>query len=330
MPSGLPRHGHPAVGPFVFDAFATSTGSRFHSFDSWHRWELEMRNPKMPPRTIEWPKLLDDGDPTPSFHEALTGFLPVLGVMLESSYVFLAYNSKLFDLPIYNVYNIPSKLRKHLSIPRPPNRMIGENMVTAQMTCPSRICWRFCRHSRCSILSHRIKSSPFENCVSGGAKERITKSQSCSNKGYVSWVHFHQFHQVCHAGPPKLLHLREILGKISRLLICVGGFPYLREDDPHSTNVQSCWKPTILQWLSDFSEANNDNFVLTSVVWLGWSISNACGDARVRSWEWLAIYFCRHKSLDDCTLGDNGAPPQFGCSSDSVTTLDIFRYFCFV
>ena len=50
MPSGLPRHGHPAahpaVGPFVFDAFATSTGSRFHSFDSWHRWELEMRNPK--------------------------------------------------------------------------------------------------------------------------------------------------------------------------------------------------------------------------------------------------------------------------------------------
>lgn len=108
MPSGLPRHvhpaAHPAVGPFVFDAFATSTGSRFHSFDSWHRWELEMRNPKMPPRTIEWPKLLDDGDPTPSFHEALTGFLPVLGVMLESSYVFLAYNSKLFDLPIYIIY----------------------------------------------------------------------------------------------------------------------------------------------------------------------------------------------------------------------------------
>ena len=218
MPSGLPRHGHPAahpaVGPFVFDAFATSTGSRFHSFDSWHRWELEMRNPKC--------RHAPSNDQSFSMMATLPrlsmkpwlGFCPFLELCwsLPMSSLLITQNFLTSQYCIYNI-NIPSKLRKHLSIPRPPNRMIGENMVAAQMTCPSRICWRFCRHSRCCILSHRIKSSPSENCVSGGAKERITKSQSCSNKGYVSWVHFHQFHQVCHAGPPKLLHLREILGK---------------------------------------------------------------------------------------------------------------------
>ena len=63
--------------------------------------------------------------------------------------------------------------------------------------------------------------------------------------------------------------------------------------------------------LSYFSEAKNENFRACQCLFshcLGSTDFIHTGMKIGRSREWFAIYFCP-KSLDDCTLGDNGASP---------------------